>query len=90
MSDEESSIDSFESLGNDNYYRNLEVDYPKLKAALEFYSKWDMGMTGIQSNVGVLGKLVKFFQKYIYAPVIHDPLTFLGMPKSWRGSIFNW
>ena len=43
-----------------------------------------------KTSLGVLPQLTHFFEKNIVIPVLHDPLTFLGMPKSWRGTIFNW
>ena len=75
----------------------------RFTAALEFFSKKEERERRVASykgalisgyhwghvveDAGLLGKLAKFFQNNIYAPVIYNPLTFLGMPKSWRGTI---
>ena len=31
-----------------------------------------------------------WFEKTIYYPILHDPLTFLGLPRAWRGDYWNW
>jgi len=29
-------------------------------------------------------------EKTIFNPIMHDPLTFLGLPRAWRGDYWNW
>jgi hypothetical protein len=31
-----------------------------------------------------------WFPKTIEEPILHDPLTFLGLPRAWRGDYWNW
>ena len=52
--------------------------YPSLIAAARFYED------------KVFYKIGDFFGEKILICMLHDPLTFLGLPRSWRGSAFNW
>ena len=52
-------------------------DYPLLDAVDDFYR-------------GLFPKIENFYNENIYTLVMHDPLTFFGLSKSWRSSIFNW
>jgi len=36
------------------------------------------------------GEFREFLGDNILLPAVYDPLTFLGLPKAWRGSMWNW
>ena len=77
------------------YCRGKDLIRPRqvMQKIGDFYFKLDYsGPPGFndETNESVILKLEKFFKKDIYIPVWHDQLTFLGMPKSWRATIFNW